>query len=249
MRYEGWHAVVNKLKAFTGRSGKRATSSDGVAGADAEAQLISNALGRAAKEAMIIHTDNFGRVTWLGRPVWQNLTDIWTLQEAICADGVDFVIECGTNMGGSAFFFASIFDLLQRGHVVTIDVEQLATFTHPRITFLHGSSTDPKILTQIPDLIAEHGAKKPMVFLDSDHSAGHVLAELRAYSQFVPVGCYMMVQDGVIDELELFADSRPGPLVAIRDFLATDDRFEIDEERSSRYLLTHSPDGWLRRRR
>jgi cephalosporin hydroxylase len=201
-----------------------------------------------AKEALIRHTHNFGKVTWLGRPIWQNLADIWTLQESICEGDVDFVIECGTNRGGSAFFIASLFDLLGRGHVVTIDVERMVDFTHPRITFLQGSSTDLDTIAKIKPVMEAHGAKQPMVFLDSDHSAPHVLGELRAYSDFVPVGGYMAVQDSIIDELEMFADSRPGPGVAIREFLAENDRFEVDEERSARYLFHHSPDGWLRRR-
>ena len=203
----------------------------------------------AAKLALISHTRNYQTVKWLGKPIWQNLADAWTLQESIYDDDVDFVIECGTNQGGSAFFFASLFDLLGRGHVATIDIAKRVDFTHPRITFLEGSSIAPDVVARVRQLVAEHGAKRPLVFLDSDHSAPHVLAELHSYADLVPVGGYIFVQDGVIDELEIFADSRPGPLVATRQFLAQDDRFEVDRDRSQRYLVSHSPDGWLRRTR
>ena len=59
----------------------------------------------------------------------------------------DLIIECGTSRGGSAYFFANICDLLGHGRIVTIDVEILpGRVDHPRITYLHGSSTDDKIV-------------------------------------------------------------------------------------------------------
>jgi cephalosporin hydroxylase len=39
---------------------------------------------------------------------------------------------------------------------------------------------------------------------------------------------------------------KPGPLAAVREFLAGDDRFAMDRERE-RYLLTYNPGGFLRR--
>jgi cephalosporin hydroxylase len=175
-----------------------------------QADITLNAFTLAAKTAFITHAYNFERAKWLGRPIWQNLADVWTLQESICDDDVDFVIECGTYRGGSAFFMASIFDLLGRGHIVTIDIEPLADYTHPRVTFLKASSIDPETIATLRQLMDKHNAKRPLVVLDSDHSADHVLAELRAYSDLVPVGGYIAVQDGVIDQLDMFADSRPG---------------------------------------
>jgi cephalosporin hydroxylase len=58
----------------------------------------------------------------------------------------------------------------------------------------------------------------------------------------------MLVQDGVIDELPLFRSGRPGPLPAIHAFLARHPEFEIDRARTERFVITHHPDGWLRRR-
>jgi cephalosporin hydroxylase len=85
------------------------------------------------------------------------------------------------------------------------------------------------------------------VILDGDHSATHVLAELEAYSDLVPIGGYLIVKDGVVDELPRFREHRPGPLVAIRQFVARDHRFVIDKERSGKFLFHYSPDGCLRR--
>lgn len=199
--------------------------------------------------ALIEHTNNFAATKWLGRPVWQNVADAWLLQECIVEDGVDFVVECGTNRGGSAFFMATIFDLLGRtpGRIVTVDIESLVDFTHPRVEFLLGSSANPGVVAAVKERVVSSGASQPLVMLDSEHAAHHVAKELRAYCDLVPVGGYICVQDGCVDTLPMFAHGRPGPIPAIREFVAEDARFVVDEERSDRYLFMHSPLGWLKR--
>jgi cephalosporin hydroxylase len=170
------------------------------------------------------------------------------IQEVIVDHDVELVIECGTNQGGSAFYVATIFDALDReGHVVTIDIESMVDFTHPRITFLTGSSVDRAIVEQVREIVARREPARTLVILDSDHTASHVLAEARSYAEFVTVGDYMLVQDGAIDELRSMRHVRPGPLVAVGEFLRQDSRFEIDRVRSEKYLTAHSPSGWLRR--
>ena len=69
----------------------------------------------------------------------------------------DLIIECGTSRGGSAYFFANICDLLGHGRIVTIDVEILpGRADHPCITYLHGSSTDDKIVDQVMTMTDGH---------------------------------------------------------------------------------------------
>jgi cephalosporin hydroxylase len=202
---------------------------------------------QVALTVLIKRTVNFGRVTWLGKPIWQNVTDAWLLQESLVDGDVDFVVECGTNRGGSAYYMATIFDLLGRGKVLTIDVEKLSTIEHPRVEFLTGSSTDPAIVEVVRNRIAASNPNHVLVILDSDHSERHVAREMDLYAEFVKVGDYMHVQDGCIDQLWIFRRSRPGPLRAIEHFLSKDNRFVVDQERSKRYLVGHSPKGWLRR--
>jgi cephalosporin hydroxylase len=209
--------------------------------------LDTRAIRLIGLSALLRQTQNFAHTTWLGRPVWQNLADIWTIQEVIVDRNVDLVVECGTNRGGSAFFMATVFDLLGGGKVITIDVEDLVDFVHPRIEFLHGSSTDPRIVDEVKRKVAAARAREVLVVLDSDHSAAHVLAELRSYAPLVPVDGYIVVQDGVLDELPGYRTVRPGPLVAVQQFLAEDDRFVVDEQRSSKFLFHSSPSGCLRR--
>jgi cephalosporin hydroxylase len=195
---------------------------------------------------LIEKTGNFSTVTWLGRPIWQNVLDVWVLQETIAELRPAVIIESGTNRGGSALFMAHLFDLLGDGRVITIDIEKQHTVTHPRITFLTGDSVSPATLAAVRDALGAP-AGPVMVILDSDHRQQHVAAEMEAYAPFVTSGSYMLVQDGVIDVLPSFRRGRPGPRPAITDFVLRHPEFAIDRERCERMLITHHPDGWLRR--
>ena len=196
---------------------------------------------------VIARTENFRTTNWLGVPMWQNIFDLWTIQETIAEVKPALLIETGTNLGGSALFYANLMDLLGQGRVLTIDIERLHHLDHPRIEFLQGSSTDPAIVEQVR--AAAGAADGPvMVILDSDHARDHVARELELYAPLVTPGSFLLSQDGVIDQLRIFADTRPGPLPANRAFLAQHPEFEHDRERNERFLITHHPAGWLRRR-
>jgi len=198
-------------------------------------------------QRLINHTRNFASAAWLGRPIWQNILDLWTIQETIFEVKPTLLIETGTYMGGSAFFYASLFDLMGGDrHVVTIDVEQRCDFSHSRITFLIGSSVAPSTLAVVNQLAARTSGPV-MVILDSDHSEAHVRSELDLYTPFVTAESYCLVQDGVIDTLRAFAPDRPGPLRAIERFVRTHPNFVVDHDRCNRFLISHHPAGWLRR--
>jgi cephalosporin hydroxylase len=89
--------------------------------------------------------------------------------------------------------------------------------------------------------------KPTMVVLDSDHSAAHVLAELRAYAPLVTPGCYLIVEDGNVNGHPVEPSFGPGPWEATKQFLAESNVFDVDRERE-KYLLTFNPTGYLRRR-
>ena len=196
---------------------------------------------------LVKETENFSRVTWLGHPIWQNVPDLWVIQEVISEVRPRLLIETGTNRGGSALFYAHLFDLLGEGEVLTVDVEKMHDLYHPRIEFLLGSSTSPAIVERAR-WAAERTGGPVMVILDSDHSRAHVGREMEAYGPLVTADSYMLVQDGVIDLLPIFAGGRPGPLPAIEEFLAAHPEFEVDERRDAQFLITHHPRGWLRRK-
>ncbi|MDR7420269.1 MAG: CmcI family methyltransferase [Armatimonadota bacterium] len=210
-------------------------------------RLLRRAVHSLFFRELIGKTNNFGSVSWLGHPVWQNVLDLWTIQETIASVRPALLIECGTNRGGSSLFFANLFDLMGHGEVVTVDIKRLHNLSHPRITYLIGSSTSQEVL-EVVRRKAASCTGPVMVVLDSDHSRDHVRRELEYYAPLVSPGSYCLVQDGVIDTLSVFRRLRPGPLPAIEDFLRSTDAFEVDTEKCARFLITHHPNGWLRRK-
>jgi cephalosporin hydroxylase len=61
---------------------------------------------------------------WLGVQVLKCPLDLFIFQEIIFEVKPDLIIETGTWNGGSAFFFASLYDMLNKGKVITIDIEE-----------------------------------------------------------------------------------------------------------------------------
>ena len=96
-------------------------------------------------------------VHWLGVPVLKCPFDLWTYQQILWETRPTLIVECGTNRGGSAFFFATLFDLMQDGRVITIDVNDMKPPAHPRVKYILGSSADPKVR----DLIKAEGVGVP----------------------------------------------------------------------------------------
>ncbi|MEZ5941772.1 MAG: CmcI family methyltransferase [Planctomycetaceae bacterium] len=196
---------------------------------------------------LVRRTENFSNVTWNGNPIWQNILDLWVIQETIFEVKPALILETGTNRGGSSFFYAQLMDLIGHGEVITVDVEKLHDLSHPRVKYLIGSSIGDEVMS-VMQTAAANANGPVMIILDSDHTEGHVRKELEAYAPLLTAGSFLLVQDGVIDTLRKFRNGRPGPLPAIHDFLASHPEFEIDTERCTRFPITHHPDGWLRRR-
>ena len=196
---------------------------------------------------LIIKTQNFGTVKWLGQPIWQNILDLWTIQETISEIQPELLIECGTNRGGSALFYAHLFDLIGKGRVVTIDVESMHQLSHPRIRFLIGSSIAEPIFAHVREEVSKSSGPV-LVILDSNHAAEHVFRELELYGPLVTRGSYVLVQDGIMDVMDMLRGPGPGPLAAIKAFLPQHPEFEVDTERCERFLISHHPLGWLRKR-
>ena len=199
------------------------------------------------RQAIIAKTDDARIVRWLDKPIWQYPLDAWIIQEVVGELKPDIIVETGTYLGGSAYFFACLCELLDHGEVISIDIAASGTVHHPRISYLKGSSTDPAIVEHVKHRIHRVDAQKVLIVLDSDHSAEHVRQELDAYAPLVPVGSYIQVQDGNMDELPCFRGLGPGPLVAGKSFLRDNPKFIRDMKVELRYVMTEHPYGWLRR--
>jgi cephalosporin hydroxylase len=192
-----------------------------------------------------LHKDTL-RASWLGIKTLKCPMDLWTCQEILFETRPDVVVECGTYHGGSALYMANLLDLLGGdGRIVSIDTRHKEGLpSHSRLTYITGSSVSDECFEEVQDVAA--GAERLMVCLDSDHSRDHVLKELELYSDLVTVGNYMIVEDTNVNGHPVYPDHGPGPMEAVIDFLASDDRFEIDRQRE-RFLLTMNPGGYLKR--
>ena len=189
----------------------------------------------------------YNNTRWLGVETQQCPLDMWVYQELLAELKPDLLIEAGTYKGGSAYYFASIFDLLNRGRVITVDIEDVPDKpNHGRITYLRGSSTSDEILDEIKRLIQP--GEKVMVILDSDHHKPNVLEELRRYSPLVTSGSYIIVQDTHFNGHPILPKFGPGPMEAVEEFLKTTSDFQPDRSRE-KFGMTFNPGGFLKRLR
>lgn len=190
------------------------------------------------------------RVRWLGVEVLKYPTDLITYQEIIHELRPDLLVETGTHSGGSALFFASMFDLVGAGAVISIDQNpQKHLPQHPRITYLTGSSTAPRIVAEVAR--RAEGLGTVLVTLDSNHTKAHVARELELYRRFVTKGSYLIVEDTKLNGHPVYTrydhDRGEGPMEALQEFLAGNPSFEVDRSRE-RFRLTSNPSGFLRKR-
>jgi cephalosporin hydroxylase len=186
---------------------------------------------------------------WLGVPMWKLPFDAFVIQELIHNIRPDYVIETGTGCGGSAVFYASIFQLLDHGRVITIDVDNSKhewcydnEKVLDRITFILGNSVDIQTTEKVESLVNKHC----LVLLDSWHSYEHVLLEMNLYSKFVSIGSYMIIEDTHVNRHPIEWRYGKGPYEAVEDFLKINDNFIVDEN-CERHDLTFNPNGYLRR--
>ena len=182
---------------------------------------------------------------WLGVPAQKCPLDLWIYQEILWEIKPDLIVECGTAQGGSALFLASICDHLNKGKIISIDIEDRKDRPlHRRIEYWLGSSTLEEMVARATTETA--GKEKVMIILDSDHHKEHVLKELRFYSPFVSRGSYLIVEDTNINGHPVLPEFGAGPMEAVAEFLEGNEEFVIDK-RKEKFFMSFSPGGFLLR--
>jgi cephalosporin hydroxylase len=203
--------------------------------------------------------------SWLGRPIIQYPQDMVAMQELIWSIQPDLIIETGIAHGGSLIFSASMLELnaicggSSDAEVIAVDIDirphnREAIEDHPmykRISMIQGSSIDSEVIEQITAKAA--GKQKILVFLDSNHTHDHVLAELEAYAPLTSVGSYCVVFDTLVEDLpaDMFGNRPWGPgnnpKTAAREYLKSHSEFVVDESIQNKLLITVAKDGYLKR--
>jgi cephalosporin hydroxylase len=209
-----------------------------------------------------------------GLPIIQDPQDICMLQEVLWAHDPTVVIETGVARGGSLVLSATMVAAREfsaqlagsptsRRLVCGIDIDirqhnRIAIEQHPLsplIELIEGSSIDPHVISQVRRLI--RADDRVLVILDSDHSAAHVLEELKAYAPMVnPRGAILVMDTGIeFAPPDSFSTDRPwgpgsNPYTAVQQFLQTQDgeEFVVEDHIQKRHLITSAPSGYLVRR-
>jgi cephalosporin hydroxylase len=140
-------------------------------------------------------------------------------------------------------------DLLGRGRVYTVDIQDRPKPQHPRIHYRTDSSISEGTLAWLGSEIQP--GERVMVTLDSLHTKAHVLAELDRYAPLVARGCYLVVEDSNTSGHPVSVDldehgTKEGPWEALEEWLPKHKEFEPDPA-CEKFRMTFNPGGWLRR--
>jgi cephalosporin hydroxylase len=202
--------------------------------------------------------------TYVGVALAKFPEDLRVYEHLLWLQAPDTVIEVGTQFGGSALWFRDRLSTLQSygriEHaplVVTIDTDQARArgalrAADPRyeehITLVEGDVQDAATVAAV----REHVGARTRCFVieDSAHVYTTTRASLEAFGGLVPVGGFMVVEDGCVDveELRINDDWPTGVLPALDDWLATEDgrRFVVRRDLEL-YGVSCHPRGFLQR--
>jgi len=182
------------------------------------------------------------RLTWEGIPAIKSPLDMWVYQQLIWELRPSLVIEFGTNRGGSAVYFSRILAALGgERRVLTIDIAQAQVDPKvhrlENILFHHSSTVDVSVPRRIEELRSTFPGPV-FAILDSDHSSEHVVRELEVITPLLRTGDRLVVEDTNINGNPVLTDWGPGPLEAVREFLARSPQ-SYERDRASEDLF-----GW-----
>lgn len=157
----------------------------------------------------------------------------------------DLVIEIGTNIGGGALYIADLMESIGHGEIHTIDIIKqsdpiLATSSRIKL-FTDGWENY--------NLEDAKGFEKVLVIEDASHIYEDTLSILHKFSPLVSKDSYLIVEDGIVNELGLEKEYHGGPLKAIREFMVSNKDFRIDRKWCDMFgkNATFNVNGYLKR--
>lgn len=191
--------------------------------------------------------------TWRGFTALKCPMDMWVYQEIITKFEIEIIIEGGTAGGGSALFMADVCEALNRGHVISVDIDKNPDVPrHDRITYVQGDtlerSTLDKVLRAIEDEALDSFSTatqlnpdraKKMLILDDGHSHEHVYKELLLWAPLLNKDDFLVVEDTNLG----------GPYWGLQGFMLTQDNDSWErQEWCEKFLMTHNPWGYWRKK-
>lgn len=160
------------------------------------------------------------------------------------------IIELGTKYGGSAMLFRDLSSMMNlHTRIVSIDQnlpEKAEEFKD--ILFIEGN------VSNLEDLFEQHALHRLprpwLVIEDSAHTFSICTEVLEYFSHQLRSGEYLVMEDGVLEEMGIARRYDGGPNRAIREFLLSKpDQFKIDEFYCDMFgaNATFNPNGYLKK--
>lgn len=161
------------------------------------------------------------------------------------------VIEIGTKDGGSALWFADMMNNFGiDGKIYSVDIVKVSKVSHPRVTFLEGNGRKLETVFT-PDFL--HSLPRPLLVIeDADHSYETSIAVLNFFHSVLGPDEVIVIEDGIISDLDGDANCNSGPHRALKEFIANHPgEYGIDENFADffGYNYTWCTNGFLRKKR
>lgn len=201
--------------------------------------------------------------SYVGIPMAKFPEDLRTYEHLLWQMRANVVIEIGTWSGASALWFRDqlrtmhAYGVIDSPRVFSVDVNQkeavaAVTAVDPdheeAITFLEADVRDPALPGRVARQLPENA--RCFVVEDSAHVYETTYAALLGFARFVPIGGYLVVEDGCVDVEDMrLDDSWPrGVLPAIADWLASAKGRGFRVQRNLElYGMSCHPGGFLQR--
>lgn len=188
--------------------------------------------------------------TYKGVPCLKSPIDLAIYLRVLWQERPRTIVEIGTRAGGSASFFCDVAEIFGLGAtVVSIDLKRPPSPPDCTARFLEGN------VEALGEVFAEHSLfslPRPwFVVEDSAHTYAGCLAALEFFADHLLDGELLVIEDGVLAELDLSEKYAGGPNAAIADFFARrPETFEVVTEYTDMFgtNATYNPNGYLRRR-
>jgi diketogulonate reductase-like aldo/keto reductase/cephalosporin hydroxylase len=188
-----------------------------------------------------------------GVTTWKFPFDLWMYRELLAEQLPTVLVEVGNYAGGSALFYADLYDTLghAEGRIIAVDIDHSMLHekarSHPRITWIEDDAA--RAFSRVRELI-DPVHDKVMVIEDASHEQARTLDIMRTYGSLVTNGSYMIIEDTVLHNgvrNDFFED--PGAFAAVKEFMASPEHacgWRIDRDRE-RFVVTWNPRGFLQK--
>lgn len=157
----------------------------------------------------------------------------------------DLIIEIGTRFGGGALYLADLLEKSGGGIVHAVDIvdnidEKVREDKRIKFFFEGWEGYDLK---------NTEGFNKILVIEDGSHLYEDTIGVLNKFNDLVSVGSYLIIEDGIINELGLEKKYNGGPLRAIREFLPEHNEFMVDRKWCNMFgkNATFNVNGYLKK--